>query len=159
MLKSTCTIISNNTKFQVFEIKVERYKSLTYVLPLNSNQEMPSPHNHESNMLSNTSTLKTFVSLCYSQSQKKFFCNTLCYVGFEVFLFNLILKAEKEESSKIQIDFSIFRYTNGIVACTNEYTSYCVKNLTKAFKYKEESTRAYTANLSDKLLSVCIFNQ
>ena len=79
------------------------------------------------------------------------------YVGFEEFLFNSILKAEKEESSKIKIDFSIFRSTHGIVACTNEYTSYWVKNLTKAYKYEEESTRAYNRWESEEATIYSVF--
>ena len=65
------------------------------------------------------------------------------YVGYEEFLFNSVIRAGLEESSKIKIDFSIFRNTHGLIACVDEFTSQYVKNLTKAFKYEEETTRAW----------------
>ena len=79
------------------------------------------------------------------------------YVGYEEFLFNSVVRAGLEEGSKIKIDFSIFRNTYGLIACVDEFTSQYVKNLTKAYKYEEETTRAWNRWESEEATIYSVF--
>ena len=79
------------------------------------------------------------------------------YVGYEEFLFNSVVRAGMEEGSKIKIDFSIFRNTYGLIACVDEFTSQYVKNLTKAYKYEEETTRAWNRWESEEATIYSVF--
>ena len=65
------------------------------------------------------------------------------FVEFEKYLFNTIGKAVFNDNLEINIDFTIWRGSYGLVAAVNDQSSQWVKLHTQAFKFEENSTRAF----------------
>ena len=65
------------------------------------------------------------------------------FVEFEKYLFNIIGKAVFNDNLEINIDFTIWRGSYGLVAAVNDQSSQWVKLHTQAFKFEENSTRAF----------------
>ena len=65
------------------------------------------------------------------------------FVEFEKYLFNTIGRAVVDDNLEISIDFTIWRGSYGLVAAVTDASSKWVKTHTKAFKFEEQSTRAY----------------